>query len=82
MSEAPIITGNGVNPDSLVMLGREMRIRLDGPHMKSLSALAKTWGWSSPTDLAESLLTEAIEEKARNTVRKRFLTAVMRAFCG
>lgn len=77
MREAAAMNGNGA-----VMLGREMRLRLSPQHTKSLSAIAQRWGWQSPTALAEALLMDAIEAKARNIGFQHFLGVVAGAFCG
>lgn len=70
------------SPNGAVMLGREMRLRLSPQHTKSLQAIANRWGWQSPTALAEALLMDAIEAKARMMGFQHFLAVIAGAWCG
>jgi hypothetical protein len=65
------------NGHRAVMLGREVRMNLDAAHYRSLQGLAKAYDWSSPTALAEKLLSDAIERAATNTMRKQVLAALI-----
>jgi len=62
-----------------VLLGREMRIRLDAAHRKSLEGLTQVHGWSSETACAEALLADAIERAATNTARRHVVSVVFSA---
>lgn len=72
-----LATSNGA-----VMLGKEMRLRLDPLHTRTLAFLAKQHGWNSPTEFAEALLSDAVEKAARNTSMSLFLQGVMGCWRG
>lgn len=63
------------------MLGREMRVRLDPLHTRTLQFIAKRNGWGSVTELAEALLHDAIERTSRNLTMSIFLANVQAAWC-
>lgn len=64
-----------------VMLGRELRLRLDPLHHRTLETLAKRNGWKSLSEFAEALLHDAIERTARNVSMSVFLARVSEAWC-
>jgi hypothetical protein len=69
------------SPNGAVMLGRELRLRLDPLHTRTLQFIAKRNGWSSATELAEALLHDAIERTSRNLTMQMFLANIQAAWC-
>lgn len=59
-----------------VVMGHDLRVRVSPKHHRSLSGLARSIG-TSPTVLAEHLLTRAIEREARGFVMYRVMDALM-----